>query len=163
MTDTAIIEVSDSDSLDESNPPVSHKCVRKLTQKGRAAETATKKARTDAAVKQTQLDEHLELIDTHNADEKLGADNKAWHLFQLNHPFDDLVDADVPLKTSKGGHSRNILLDNLSIPCKTISTSKDCHQCAFKGCRQSWAGVCQAVRVYKHIEHECRFVDEEMK
>jgi len=101
--------------------------------------------------------------DTHNADEKLGADNKAWHLFQLNHPFDDLVDANVPLKTSKGGRSQNILLDNLSIPCKTISTSKDCHQCAFKGCRQSWAGVRQAVRVYKHIEHECQFVDEETK
>jgi hypothetical protein len=73
------------------------------------------------------------------------------------------VDVDVPPKTSKGGRSRNILLDDLSIPCKTISTNKDRHRCAFKGCRQSWAGIRQAVRVYKHIEHECRFVDEEMK
>jgi hypothetical protein len=63
MKDTAIIEVSDSDSLDESNLPISHKRVWKLTQKGRTAETAAKKARTDAAVKQTQLEQHLELID----------------------------------------------------------------------------------------------------
>ena len=91
---------------------------------------------------------------THNADEKFGAEGKAWHLFQPNHPFDDLVDADVPLKTSKGSRSQNILLDDLSIPCKTISTNKDRYRCAFKGCQQSWAGIRQAVRMYKHIEHE---------
>ncbi len=55
MMDTAIIEVSDSDSLDESSPPISHKCVQKLTQKGCATETVTKKARTDATVKQTVM------------------------------------------------------------------------------------------------------------
>jgi hypothetical protein len=56
-----ILEISDS--KDESNAHVGQKRIRDRTEKGRIVDNAAKKAKADAAVKQTQLDAHLTTID----------------------------------------------------------------------------------------------------
>jgi len=61
MQNTEIILISDDEN--DCNQAIGRKRIRKLTQKGQAAETGVKRAKIDAVVKQTQLDSHLETID----------------------------------------------------------------------------------------------------
>jgi hypothetical protein len=83
---------------------------------------------------------------------------------QVNWNPEDLIDADDPeLSTSKGGRPRMALLYNITILCRTISTSKQRYHCAMTGCLQSWGGCRQAARVYKHVLDECQHADKATK
>lgn len=87
------------------------------------------------------------------------------YLSQLNHNPEDLVDIDSePEKnSSKGGRPRTVLLHDVTIPCKAISTGKSRHRCAMAGCLQSWGGKPQAARIYNHLLTECRGIDAATK
>jgi hypothetical protein len=63
----------------------------------------------------------------------------------------------------KTGRPPNILLASLTVPCKSIEKGKPRYRCALGDCKQSWGGMPQKSRVYKHILNECASVDEETK
>ncbi|KAK6987730.1 DUF659 family protein [Favolaschia claudopus] len=84
----------------------------------------------------------------------------------MNWPFADLVDDPPPEPPATAapirGRPKSTLLDDLTIPCHSLSNNTARIRCSGTDCQESWAVPRQSGRVLAHAV-DCRFLSKELK